>query len=143
MKGEFVLNRNFETDVVVIGAGNAAMCAAIAARENGANVIVLEKAPEKEKGGNSAYTHGSIRFAYNGVEDLKQELINIRNKGYSEDNEEKEIGLTCYAVPIRNRLNNVVAAMSISGPTVRMHKNKKDLIDSLMEVSHKISKVLG
>ena len=48
------------------------MCAAIAARENGAKVIVLEKAPEKEKGGNSAYTHGSIRFAYNGVEDLKQ-----------------------------------------------------------------------
>ncbi|MCQ6279071.1 FAD-dependent tricarballylate dehydrogenase TcuA [Bacillus sp. EB600] len=62
----------FETDVVVIGAGNAAMCAAIAARENGAKVIVLEKAPEEEKGGNSAYTHGSIRFAYNGVEDLKQ-----------------------------------------------------------------------
>ena len=66
------MNSIFETDVVVIGAGNAAMCAAIAARENGANVIVLEKAPEEEKGGNSAYTHGSIRFAYNGVEDLKQ-----------------------------------------------------------------------
>ena len=62
----------YETDVVVVGAGNAAMCAAIAARENGANVIVLEKAPEAEKGGNSTFTHGSIRFAYNGVEDLKQ-----------------------------------------------------------------------
>ena len=48
------------------------MCAAIAARENGANVMVLEKAPEAEKGGNSTYTHGSIRFAYNGVDDLKQ-----------------------------------------------------------------------
>ena len=48
------------------------MCAAIAARENGANVIVLEKAPEAEKGGNSTFTHGSIRFAYNGVEDLKE-----------------------------------------------------------------------
>lgn len=62
----------YETDVVVIGAGNAAMSAAISAQENGANVIVLEKAPEAEKGGNTTYTHGSIRFAYNGVEDLKQ-----------------------------------------------------------------------
>jgi tricarballylate dehydrogenase len=63
-------NRNYETDVVVIGAGNAAMSAAIAARENGADVLVLEKAPEAEKGGNSAYTHGSVRFSYNGVDDL-------------------------------------------------------------------------
>ena len=72
MKGGFILSSHFETDIVVIGAGNAAMCAAIAARENGANVMVLEKSPEAEKGGNSTYTHGSIRFAYNGVEDLKQ-----------------------------------------------------------------------
>lgn len=62
----------YKTDVVVVGAGNAAMSAAIAARENGANVIVLEKAPETQKGGNTTYTHGSIRFAYNGVEDLKE-----------------------------------------------------------------------
>lgn len=62
----------YETDVVIIGAGNAAMSAAISARENGANVLVLEKAPEKEKGGNTTYTHGSIRFAYDGVEDLKE-----------------------------------------------------------------------
>ncbi|MEH7073534.1 FAD-dependent tricarballylate dehydrogenase TcuA [Neobacillus drentensis] len=65
-------NKIYETDIVVVGAGNAAMCAAIAARENGANVIVLEKAPEDEKGGNSTFTHGSIRFAYNDVEELKQ-----------------------------------------------------------------------
>ena len=62
----------YETDVVVVGAGNAAMSAAIAARENGANVIVLEKAPEAEKGGNTTFTHGSVRFAYNSVEDLKE-----------------------------------------------------------------------
>jgi tricarballylate dehydrogenase len=60
----------FETDVVVVGAGNAAMCAALAARENGANVIVLERAPFKERGGNSTFTAGAIRFAYNGLDDL-------------------------------------------------------------------------
>ena len=39
-------------DVVVVGAGNAALCAALAARENGALVLILEAAPEHERGGN-------------------------------------------------------------------------------------------
>ena len=61
-----------ETDVVVVGAGNAALCAALAAHEQGARVIVLERAPEQERGGNSRYTAGAIRFVYNGVDDLLQ-----------------------------------------------------------------------
>lgn len=59
------------TDVLVIGAGNAAMCAALAARGRGVKVIVLERAPEKDRGGNSTFSAGAIRFAYNGIEDLK------------------------------------------------------------------------
>ena len=58
-------------DVVVVGAGNAAMCAALAAWEGGARVLVLERAPEAEAGGNSRFTAGAIRFAYDGVEDLR------------------------------------------------------------------------
>ena len=61
-------------DVVVVGGGNAALCAALAAQENGANVKVLERAPEDESGGNTRFTAGSIRFAYSGVDDL-QELM--------------------------------------------------------------------
>ncbi|MFC2949709.1 FAD-dependent tricarballylate dehydrogenase TcuA [Virgibacillus sediminis] len=61
-----------ETDVVIVGAGNAAMSAAISASEQGARVLVLEKSPEKYKGGNSSHTHGSIRFAYDGVDDIKE-----------------------------------------------------------------------
>ena len=41
-------------DVVVIGGGNAALCAALAAREGGVSVLMLEKAPESERGGNSS-----------------------------------------------------------------------------------------
>ena len=48
--------KDFETDVVVVGAGNAAMCAALAARERGAGVMMLEAAPEDESAGNSRYT---------------------------------------------------------------------------------------
>ena len=58
-------------DVVVVGAGNAAMCAALAAREQGASVLILERANEEERGGNSAFTAGNIRTVFNGVEDIK------------------------------------------------------------------------
>ena len=58
------------TDVLVIGAGNAALCAALSAREHGARVLVLERAPEEEAGGNSAFTAGNIRTVFNGQDDI-------------------------------------------------------------------------
>ena len=64
-------------DIVVIGAGNAALCAALAAQENGARVLVLERAPEDENGGNSRFTAGAIRFAYDGVDDLKEVMPDL------------------------------------------------------------------
>lgn len=57
-------------DVVVLGAGNAAFCSALAAQENGAKVVMIEAAPLEEAGGNSRYTAGAIRFAHEGLQDL-------------------------------------------------------------------------
>ena len=48
-------------DVVIVGGGNAALCAALAAREHGVSVLVLERAPEEEAGGNSRFTAGAMR----------------------------------------------------------------------------------
>ena len=62
--------------IVVIGSGNAALCAGIAALEKGAKVLIIEKADEKEWGGNSRYTAGAMRFAYDSFEDLKPLLKN-------------------------------------------------------------------
>jgi tricarballylate dehydrogenase len=57
-------------DVIVVGGGNAALCAALAAREQLKRVLVLERAPEDQSGGNSRFTAGLMRMAYRGVEDL-------------------------------------------------------------------------
>ncbi|MEM7721439.1 MAG: FAD-dependent tricarballylate dehydrogenase TcuA [Pseudomonadota bacterium] len=56
--------------VAVVGSGNAALCAGIAALEQGAKVLMLEKADETLAGGNTKYTAGAMRFAYDGTADL-------------------------------------------------------------------------
>jgi tricarballylate dehydrogenase len=61
-----------EYDVIVVGAGNAALAAAVSAREQGAaRVLVLEKAPQPLRGGNTHYSGGLFRFAYDSAEDLR------------------------------------------------------------------------
>lgn len=52
-------------DVIVIGGGNAAMCAALEARRAGARVLVLEAAPKDMRGGNSRHTR-NCRYLHRG-----------------------------------------------------------------------------
>jgi tricarballylate dehydrogenase len=66
-----------EVDVAVVGSGNAALCAALAASELGARVVILERASEADYGGNSRYTSGSMRFAFDTLEDLKSVMHEI------------------------------------------------------------------
>ena len=56
--------------IIIAGSGNAALCAGIAALEAGAKVLMLEKADQALAGGNTKYTAGAMRFAYDGGDDL-------------------------------------------------------------------------
>ncbi|MEM9141239.1 MAG: FAD-dependent tricarballylate dehydrogenase TcuA [Pseudomonadota bacterium] len=56
--------------VIIAGSGNAALAAGIAALEKGADVLMLEKAGPDLAGGNTKYTAGAMRFAYNSGEEL-------------------------------------------------------------------------
>ena len=58
-------------DVIVVGGGNAALCAALSAREQGAKVLLLERAPVGQRGGNSAFTGGGFRMVHHGIETVK------------------------------------------------------------------------
>jgi tricarballylate dehydrogenase len=53
-------------DVIVVGAGNAALVSALTAHEAGARVLVLEAAPKKERGGNSRFAGAIFRIAHDG-----------------------------------------------------------------------------
>lgn len=67
-------------DLVVVGGGNAAFCAAHAARERGASVLMLEKAPREMAGGNSYFTAGAFRTTFRDLDDLRPLLDNLSDE---------------------------------------------------------------
>jgi predicted oxidoreductase len=69
-------------DVIVVGGGNAALCAALSAKEKAKRVLVPERAPEDEAGGNSRFTAGLLRIVHNGAQDLTQ-LIELSKEELS------------------------------------------------------------
>lgn len=77
-------------------------------------------------------------------ERLKDELLKIRDRGYSIDDEEMEMGLKCIAAPIRDRSGVVVAAISLSGPSMRLGKERvNELIEPVKQTALNISRELG
>ena len=60
-----------ECDVVVVGGGNAGLVAAIEARNQGADVVLIEKGPQATRGGNSRFTYGDFRVVTNGIGDFR------------------------------------------------------------------------
>ena len=58
------------------------------------------------------------------AEELRRELQRIRQDGYATDREELEYGLICVAVPVLDRTGRPVAAISCSGPQIRMTEEK-------------------
>ena len=66
-------------DVVIVGSGNAALSAGIAACEVGSKVLIIEKAGQDLAGGNTKYTAGAMRFAYDNSDDLLPLLANAND----------------------------------------------------------------
>jgi IclR family KDG regulon transcriptional repressor len=75
---------------------------------------------------------------------LRAELANARRNGFGLDNEELELGLRCIAAPIRDYTGEVVAALSVSGPTTRMTAPKtSELAGQIVRAAAAASERLG
>lgn len=75
--------------------------------------------------------------------ELRRELDRVREQGYALAVDELEVGLTAAAAPIRNAHGDVVASMSVSGPTFRLSADRIDavigqLVEAATEVSHRL-----
>lgn len=71
----------------------------------------------------------------------KLNLINEQN--FSEDAEESEYGLVCFAAPIKDLTGQTIAAISMSGTSVRMLNNRDAILNSLKETAFEVSTLLG
>ncbi|MBU8878050.1 IclR family transcriptional regulator [Bacillus sp. FJAT-29790] len=77
-------------------------------------------------------------------ETFLQELSSVRKSGFALDLEENEYGITCIAVPIFDHLGKVIAAVSISGTTMRMADDRlKQLQSRMIQIGSQISARLG
>ena len=75
---------------------------------------------------------------------LKEDLKAVRNRGYSIDGEEKNLGMRCIAAPVFNNYGEVVAGLSVSGPTSRVSTDKIDtLAASVKEAAKALTVSLG
>ena len=121
-----------------LGSRNECYCAGVGkclmAFKDQIDLSVYEKFPMTK------YTERTITT----IEGLEKELEMVRRQGYAVDDEERELGLTCIAVPIMNgSTKQAVAAISLSGPTTRIKDSTYETkIKRLKEIGREISEKL-
>ncbi|MBI1882512.1 MAG: IclR family transcriptional regulator, partial [Chloroflexi bacterium] len=77
-------------------------------------------------------------------EDLRRELAHIRQQGYATAMEELEVGFSAIAAPVRNHDGQVVAALSINGPSARLTPERLgEVADLVVEAAERVSVQLG
>ncbi len=87
-----------------------------------------------------SYTPGTVTSRAR----LRRELAEVREQGYAVAVDELEVGLTAIAAPIRNAHGDVIASLSVSGPTFRLGETRvKELVPAVVDASDEVSRRLG
>jgi len=102
--------------VIIVGAGNAALTAALAAHQQGAKVLVLESSPKELRGGNSRFSGGIFRFAHSGMDHVAPLLVDearhwtdkVELDGYEPDRFRGDLDLVCESRSDRDLLNQLI-----------------------------------
>lgn len=75
---------------------------------------------------------------------LRAEVDEVRARGYATAVDELEVGLTALAAPIKNAHGDVIASLSLSGPTFRLDAARvEELLPALLEAAGEVSHRLG
>jgi IclR family transcriptional regulator, KDG regulon repressor len=93
-------------------------------------------------------SHEMLRFTPHTITDINQlmnDLAMVRINGYSVDDQEHEVDVCCVAAPIFNMNRQAVAALSVSGPNIRMDpvRENKEVIEKVKQTVFNISRQLG
>src|SRR6476660_6774002 len=112
-------------DIVVVGGGSAAFEAAVAAKQAGApKVVMLEKAPEPEFGGNARYSHTGFRWVFSGAEEIRQFLPDVDDAAF------QKLNLPAYSAEMfhadlervtRGRIDKKLADVLVSQSNAAIH----------------------
>ncbi len=86
----------------------------------------------------------STRYTISSAAELERELADIRRRGYAVDDRENDEDVRCIAGPVRDHTGKVIAALSISGPTARVTKERiPDMCRLVVTVATELSATLG
>ncbi len=117
--------QNEQADVIVVGGGSAAFEAAVAARQAGAQrVVMLEKAPESEFGGNARYSHTGFRWVFSGADEIRQFVPDLDDETFD------RLHVPAYTEEIftadlqrvtRGRINKELATVLVSQSNSAIH----------------------
>ena len=109
---------------------------------SGAGKVLLAFQPEEQQ----EHLINSLQFqaftpkTITSAEHLKNALAEIRAQGYAFDEEEREEGISCIAAPVFDFDGEIIAAMSISGPTSRFHpENRREWTRALVKLAQRVS----
>lgn len=123
---------------VSIGATRPLNCTAI-------GKILLAEMPDAEidrLARTGAFTQASPHSVTD-VERIKQEMVEVRERGMALDLEEFSLGAMCLAAPIRNHEGRVVAAIAIAGPRQRVNDAKDRIAQQVLACAENITIALG
>jgi DNA-binding IclR family transcriptional regulator len=122
-----------------IGKRSPVYCTAV-----GKSILAHLTDKEIEKIWNNSTIEKFTHYTITDLKTLKKELELIKERGYAVDNEENELGVRCVGAAIFDYRGDVCSAISVSGPTMRITKDRVEELGKLViEYSQKISEKLG
>jgi DNA-binding IclR family transcriptional regulator len=145
-----VLDNGMVTYIAVFESQNPYRCAAVPGEMSHAHSTAIGKCLladlTEEQIDDLIGQHGLPKMARNTITNgprLHQELHTVREEGVATNVEENIDGVICVAAPVRDQSNRTIAALSVSGPAIRMEVMLDGAKQEVKRVANRISAMLG